>query len=146
MIRRPPRSTRTDTLFPYTTLFRSQARARKASRREPRYPFIDTIHDRRTSSPALACLFRRLSAAQPNSYITEIVIPAKPSRNAGDHSPATPPPAMCKAGQMTASFKGMAGLLSLLGSIFVRALMNCLPTRKSCGELIRSEEHKSELQ
>src|SRR3546814_4804261 len=27
MIRRPPRSTRTDTLFPYTTLFRSQCRA-----------------------------------------------------------------------------------------------------------------------
>src|SRR3546814_19812856 len=26
MIRRPPRSTRTDTLFPYTTLVRSQAR------------------------------------------------------------------------------------------------------------------------
>src|SRR3546814_4447752 len=26
MIRRPPRSTRTDTLFPYTTLFRSRAR------------------------------------------------------------------------------------------------------------------------
>src|SRR3546814_15350089 len=25
MMRRPPRSTRTDTLFPYTTLFRSQA-------------------------------------------------------------------------------------------------------------------------
>src|SRR3546814_7273396 len=30
MIRRPPRSTRTDTLFPYTTLFRSiQGRARR---------------------------------------------------------------------------------------------------------------------
>src|SRR3546814_18166662 len=28
MIRRPPRSTRTDTLFPYTTLFRSLAKAR----------------------------------------------------------------------------------------------------------------------
>src|SRR3546814_10081434 len=27
MIRRPPRSTRTDTLFPYTTLFRSQPRS-----------------------------------------------------------------------------------------------------------------------
>src|SRR3546814_11510039 len=27
MIRRPPRSTRTDTLFPYTTLFRSRIRA-----------------------------------------------------------------------------------------------------------------------
>src|SRR3546814_4743128 len=29
MIRRPPRSTRTDTLFPYTTLFRSQADPQK---------------------------------------------------------------------------------------------------------------------
>src|SRR3546814_1904907 len=28
MIRRPPRSTRTDTLFPYTTLFRSARKAR----------------------------------------------------------------------------------------------------------------------
>src|SRR3546814_10298284 len=28
MIRRPPRSTRTDTLFPYTTLFRSDRRVR----------------------------------------------------------------------------------------------------------------------
>src|SRR3546814_11114875 len=33
MIRRPPRSTRTDTLFPYTTLFRS-ARAQAVGRRE----------------------------------------------------------------------------------------------------------------
>src|SRR3546814_3831937 len=30
MIRRPPRSTRTDTLFPYTTLFRSAARRLQA--------------------------------------------------------------------------------------------------------------------
>src|SRR3546814_4428533 len=30
MIRRPPRSTRTDTLFPYTTLFRSEAFHRHA--------------------------------------------------------------------------------------------------------------------
>src|SRR3546814_2345694 len=30
MIRRPPRSTRTDTLFPYTTLFRSCGRAHGA--------------------------------------------------------------------------------------------------------------------
>src|SRR3546814_5925650 len=32
MIRRPPRSTRTDTLFPYTTLFRSAARVSSESR------------------------------------------------------------------------------------------------------------------
>src|SRR3546814_14991466 len=30
MIRRPPRSTRTDTLFPYTTLFRSHQRRKAA--------------------------------------------------------------------------------------------------------------------
>src|SRR3546814_13547126 len=32
MIRRPPRSTRTDTLFPYTTLFRSTSRRACAAR------------------------------------------------------------------------------------------------------------------
>src|SRR3546814_19411290 len=32
MIRRPPRSTRTDTLFPYTTLFRSSRWRRRTSR------------------------------------------------------------------------------------------------------------------
>src|SRR3546814_7837010 len=32
MIRRPPRSTRTDTLFPYTTLFRSQRSERAGDR------------------------------------------------------------------------------------------------------------------
>src|SRR3546814_6483080 len=32
MIRRPPRSTRTDTLFPYTTLFRSRASTGSARR------------------------------------------------------------------------------------------------------------------
>src|SRR3546814_10719373 len=33
MIRRPPRSTRTDTLFPYTTLFRSAVRTLGRGRR-----------------------------------------------------------------------------------------------------------------
>src|SRR3546814_2095148 len=33
MLRRPPRSTRTDTLFPYTTLFRSDRRAREPDSR-----------------------------------------------------------------------------------------------------------------
>src|SRR3546814_8039208 len=36
IIRRPPRSTRTDTLFPYTTLFRSHAR--QAGSQEFHYP------------------------------------------------------------------------------------------------------------
>src|SRR3546814_9680367 len=41
MIRRPPRSTRTDTLFPYTTLFRSLADAERIADRDDR---IDPGH------------------------------------------------------------------------------------------------------
>src|SRR3546814_21041310 len=39
MIRRPPRSTRTDTLFPYTTLFRSELD--HAQQRDPAQPDAD---------------------------------------------------------------------------------------------------------
>src|SRR3546814_14915919 len=38
MIRRPPRSTRTDTLFPYTTLFRSDRLGKRAD--IPQHPAI----------------------------------------------------------------------------------------------------------
>src|SRR3546814_20485651 len=46
MIRRPPRSTRTDTLFPYTTLFRSD---HDAADRIPRRAFRaqEAVHGRR---------------------------------------------------------------------------------------------------
>src|SRR3546814_20832537 len=41
MIRRPPRSTRTDTLFPYTTLFRSRLQApARAHRRRIAMPLL----------------------------------------------------------------------------------------------------------
>src|SRR3546814_2081063 len=39
MIRRPPRSTRTDTLFPYTTLFRSRLRSLCLA------GFLDPLHE-----------------------------------------------------------------------------------------------------
>src|SRR3546814_10297468 len=39
MIRRPPRSTRTDTLFPYTTLFRSLWVASRKFRNQKAYTF-----------------------------------------------------------------------------------------------------------
>src|SRR3546814_5908922 len=44
MIRQPPRSTRTDTLCPYTTLFRSRRRLRRDSMTQPkreRLSFLD---------------------------------------------------------------------------------------------------------
>src|SRR3546814_18952627 len=43
MIRRPPRSTRTDTLFPYTTLFRANDGAEYANRKAK----ADPVRDRR---------------------------------------------------------------------------------------------------
>src|SRR3546814_16378877 len=45
MIRRPPRSTRTDTLFPYTTLFRSHAALAHpcAAKRWNRHPDFDVL-------------------------------------------------------------------------------------------------------
>src|SRR3546814_11073843 len=41
MIRRPPTSTRTDTLFPYTTLFRSTTKALEAIYHEVQEAFAD---------------------------------------------------------------------------------------------------------
>src|SRR3546814_12330104 len=40
MIRRPPRSTRTDTLCPYTTLFRSPPKTASSSRTVPLASFV----------------------------------------------------------------------------------------------------------
>src|SRR3546814_4844079 len=56
MIRRPPRSTRTDTLFPYTTLFRSPAGAQPVAR-----PAADGAG--RASAPAELHVLTRLDRA-----------------------------------------------------------------------------------
>src|SRR3546814_4565121 len=55
MIRRPPRSTRTDTLFPYTTLFRSWSSASWRTMAAKRMPSA------RSSSPSAAHSRLRLS-------------------------------------------------------------------------------------
>src|SRR3546814_5614468 len=58
MIRRPPRSTRTDTLFPYTTLFRSERRSRQRGQdaipgqHEPRAAHAAERHPRLLRSAA----------------------------------------------------------------------------------------------
>src|SRR3546814_3181301 len=52
MIRRPPRSTRTDTLFPYTTLFRARQRR----------PEQETHQDRRAAPPSEHALRARYVA------------------------------------------------------------------------------------
>src|SRR3546814_10969620 len=57
MIRRPPRSTRTDTLFPYTTLFRSRDDQR------PR-PHQDHRGDHRRAPPVAVGIAAEIPAAE----------------------------------------------------------------------------------
>src|SRR3546814_15684637 len=73
MIRRPPRSTRTDTLFPYTTLFRSSHQERKLDARnrparnvlsiedQKLRPFLGEMGDRRNQ---ITITFRRIRRAR----------------------------------------------------------------------------------
>src|SRR3546814_16715424 len=58
MIRRPPRSTRTDTLFPYTTPFRSEAHAlnREAIGGEPEMAPLMTLVAVETAAGAPAAV------------------------------------------------------------------------------------------
>src|SRR3546814_1252456 len=57
MIRRPPRSTRTDTLFPYTTLFRSPPRLRCCEGTSAALPIGGSFLDHQSSQIYL-CVFR----------------------------------------------------------------------------------------
>src|SRR3546814_3350647 len=53
MIRPPPRSTRTDTLLPYTTLFRSSDPERSSTDRKSGSPYNKNPLDRASGSPLL---------------------------------------------------------------------------------------------
>src|SRR3546814_4087678 len=72
MLRRPPRSTRTDTLFPYTTLFRSLARpnwtfASAALRLDQYVPDSIRYNDRHLLSrfQSISSAFTRLHLGKP---------------------------------------------------------------------------------
>src|SRR3546814_10265668 len=74
MIRRPPRSTRTDTLFPYTTLFRSQmddqpqradkGEQQEADRNEPTEQLFQEQDDEFLRDPAVELAFPGQSVAE----------------------------------------------------------------------------------
>src|SRR3546814_3126187 len=51
MLRRPPRSTRTDTLFPYTTLFRSRRHPPDRSLRSTRYRRVNHLNAQARAKP-----------------------------------------------------------------------------------------------
>src|SRR3546814_1827204 len=76
MVRRPPRSTRTDTLFPYTTLFRSGPRqfVRRRDRRSP----VDSRRRREGQRRAVWCADR----AWLSVVVAGLALPARDRRRA----------------------------------------------------------------
>src|SRR3546814_9697379 len=82
MIRRPPRSTRTDTLFPYTTLFRSREGSRTKDKAAviPRpFSFVKArAVSVRATAPEAVCRWRRARRTPAT--------PPRSTRNAGYRS------------------------------------------------------------
>src|SRR3546814_19859817 len=77
MIRRPPRSTRTDTLFPYTTLFRSLAD--HIALHEAGLPFDHERVDLKTKVTADGADYRTVTA---KGYVPAPVLDARPAPHA----------------------------------------------------------------
>src|SRR3546814_16714729 len=76
MIRRPPRSTRTDTLFPYTTLFRSLVSSSSqafAKRTEVTMKFHDFQQAHSESVVALRALSQSVAAKGMDKVLLELV-------------------------------------------------------------------------
>src|SRR3546814_14534687 len=71
MIRRPPRSTRTDTLFPYTTLFRSVA---GLSRRSPYSATVRRISPVQNGTPSIEAANRAI-AQRRNTFASDAAPP-----------------------------------------------------------------------
>src|SRR3546814_16318534 len=85
MFRPPPRSTRTDTLFPYTTLFRSAATASTPPTR-PRPPFG-------WSTPRAPCTCASAAAATcPRAPSRALLLQERRKPRALTPSPQKPPP------------------------------------------------------
>src|SRR3546814_10164790 len=91
MIRRPPRSTRTDTLFPYTTLFRSNYTLTVGPANIALAP---TTLPAATAAAAYAESVVASGGTAPYSYaISAGALPAGPSLNAATGAIAGPPSA-----------------------------------------------------
>src|SRR3546814_9726850 len=74
MIRRPPRSTRTDTLFPYTTLFRSNGVKASIMLEETGLPYEAHLVDIMENESHLP----EFLALNPNGKIPAIIDPGGP--------------------------------------------------------------------
>src|SRR3546814_8222019 len=64
IIRRPPRYTRTDTRFPYTTLFRAVGRAKRSSARDPARSGSADSERPQLPLPGQCCLRRKSGSSR----------------------------------------------------------------------------------
>src|SRR3546814_10475501 len=118
MIRRPPRSTRTDTLFPYTTLFRSDGFARVL------------LHDRTLRPRQAGRLVQRLLEIETYRMMALLAFPAARRHSAG----------LATIGERLTGITSQLTEIDDVGA--ERRLLDELMTLSS----ERSEEHTSELQ
>src|SRR3546814_3462190 len=131
MIRRPPRSTRTDTLFPYTTLFRS------ATSR-----LIDTVNQSRA---ALAAAEAGVGEAQATVAETQSNL-ARLQQVYKLSGGKVPSKTELDAGRANYS-RAMASVRSAEAQVLqARAQLATAQTNLDKARIYRSEEHTSELQ
>src|SRR3546814_13426631 len=96
MIRRPPRSTRTDTLFPYTTLFRSRQQRGAGAARGARLPRPRSgrrralLSSRRHARPRRRRLHHRHGHRHRRRRADGPAPPPRPAARSLDHPAAQP--------------------------------------------------------
>src|SRR3546814_13615404 len=81
MMRRPPRSTRTDTLFPYTPLFRSILRGARAPEDQRREEQPDADERDRPLRPCLGARDERKRAEQRNGKTADDIADGERTRS-----------------------------------------------------------------
>src|SRR3546814_5914004 len=124
MLRRPPRSTRTATLFPYTTLFRSRRDFlhERGSERQPGRPLF-------RAAPRIVRDRSRDAAAYAGTFLIAFPLPAQ--RRLAMY-----------AGTFKPTADGYSGRIRMFG---INEAIIVVPAEPNDAEH-RSEEHKSELQ
>src|SRR3546814_7428294 len=140
MIRRPPRSTRTDTLFPYTTLFRSTAIRRLSSVMTGRKPRLSADCADSGELPYNTSPGRTQSRRAPG----QAMMPAELAIERGPGTPANAESkrAICCVGKSLAGSSAQARCVIQPSSFqFGWRSKHSTSTGTS-----RSEEHTSELQ
>src|SRR3546814_15906045 len=122
MIRRPPRSTRTDTLFPYTTLFRSK---------KPRANPNTTIRTRLAPVAAITLGSRKAKFRGPRRNFATMMTFMKHhsvNRQPGTIRPATAQTALAAAGNAPGGIAQPAQWLVTLAAPLPHFLPPALPT------------------